>query len=88
MGPHPARRLEHVEANPKVVMMFRNTKERKSWKFHGNAAVYRDGPMRDQVMSRVVQGELDRDPERTGFAVVIRIERIMTMGGDVVQRRD
>ena len=80
--------LEHVTANPKVVMMYRNPKERKAWKFHGDATVYRDGPIREQVMARVVQPELDRDPEHRGFAVVIRVNRIMTLAGEVVQQRD
>lgn len=80
--------LEHIDANPKVVVMYRNPAERKSWKFHGDATVYRDGEVRDRVMARVVQAELDRDPDRKGFAVVIRLNRIMTMGGDVVQQRD
>ena len=38
-------------------------------------------------MARVVQPELDRDPERQGFAVVIDVERITTLGADVVQER-
>ena len=80
--------LEHAEANPQVVMMYRDPSTRLAWKFHGDATVYRDGQIRDQVMARVVQPELDRDPERKGFAVIIRLNRIMTMGGEVVQQRD
>ena len=79
--------LEHIEANPKVVMMFRNTTERKSWKFHGDAVVYKEGPIREDVKSRVVQRELDRDSEGDGYAVIIKVSRIMTMGGEVVQER-
>lgn len=80
--------LEHIEANPKVVVMYRNPVERKSWKFHGDATVYRSGPVREQVMARVVQRELDLDPQRKGFAVIIPLNRIMTLGGQVVQQRD
>ncbi|MBI2171443.1 MAG: pyridoxamine 5'-phosphate oxidase family protein [Chloroflexi bacterium] len=79
--------LEHVEANPKVVVMYRNPKERKSGKFHGEAKVVRAGPLREAVKAKVVQQELDRDTGGEGFAVVIRIHRIMTLGGDVVQQR-
>ncbi len=79
---------EHVEANPQVVVVYRNTKERKAWKFHGTAAAYRDGPIRLQVMARVVPQELESDPGRKGIAVVIKLDRIMTLGGQVVQNRD
>jgi len=80
--------LEHVEANPKVVMMYRNPKERRSWKFHGEAKVYKEGPIRERVMARVVKPELDNDPERKGFAVIVKVSRITTLGGQVVQKRD
>ena len=35
-----------------------------------------------------VQRELDSDPQRQGFAVIIRLDRIMTPAGEVVQERD
>ena len=80
--------LEHVEANPQVVIMYRNPHERRAWKFHGEATVYREGPIREQVMARVVKPELDNDLERKGFAVVVTLSRITTLGGQVVQTRD
>jgi hypothetical protein len=39
-------------------------------------------------MARVVQPELDRDPERTGAAVLVRVDRILLGNGDVLQQRD
>ena len=80
--------LEHVEANPKVVIMFRDPERRKAWKFHGDATVYRDGSIREQIMARVVEPELTRDPERNGFGVMIQIYRIALLSGEVVQERD
>ena len=80
--------LEHVEANHKVVMMYRNTKERRSWKFYGEAKVYKEGPVREQVMALVVKPELDNDPERKGYAVIVKLSRITTLGGQVVQKQD
>ena len=80
--------LDNVQANPKVVVMFRDPASKNAWKFHGDATVYVDGPIRQQVLDRVCQPELDRDPDREGFAVVIRLNRIMTLGGQVVQQRD
>jgi hypothetical protein len=49
--------------------------------------MHEDGPIRDQVMARTVKDELDKDPERKGAAVVIRLDKITTMGGQVVQSR-
>ncbi len=58
------------------------------WQFVGEATVHHSGPVRDQVMARVVQPELDRDPERQGIAVVIRVNKILAGNGDVIQQRD
>ncbi len=80
--------LEHIQANPKVVVMYRDPVARKAWKLHGEAQLYPDGPIRDQVMARVVQTELDRDADRQGIAVIIRLNRLMTMAGEVLQQRD
>ena len=79
--------LEHIEENPKVVVMYRDPSRRLAWRFYGDATVHRDGSVREQVMARVVQQELDRDPEREGFAIVIDVNRITTLGADVVQER-
>lgn len=80
--------LEHIQANPKVVVMYRDPVARKAWKLYGEAQLYPDGSIRDQVMARVVQSELDRDPDSQGIAVVIKLNRIMTMSGEVLQQRD
>lgn len=80
--------LQHLTENPQVSVLFRHPQQRIVWQFVGEAAIYRDGPVREQVMARVVQPELDRDPERRGAAVVIRLTRIMLGNGDVVQQRD
>ena len=80
--------LANMEVNPNVVVMYRNPRERKAWKFYGEATVYRDGALREQIMSRVVSAELDRDQERSGFAVIIRVNRIVSLVGEVLQQRD
>ncbi len=81
------RQLEHVSENPHVCVLYRDAARRNSWRFYGDATVHADGPIREQVMARVVQAELDRDPERKGAAVVIRIDLVMTLGSQVLQRR-
>ena len=80
--------LEHIEEHGKVAVMFRNPAERVGWKFFGTATVYRDGPMREQVMARVVQRELDLDQERQGFAVIIRLDQVTTLGDRLLMERE
>ena len=79
--------LKNVTANPKVIVLFRDTKTKVNWRFHGVATVHDSGAVRDQVMARTVPAELEKDPERKGSAVVIRIEKVTNMGGQVLQSR-
>ena len=79
--------LQQLEENPQVCVMFRHPEKRIVWRFFGEAAIHRDGPVREQVMARVVQPELDRDPERQGVAIVIRVNTILAATGDVLQQR-
>ena len=80
--------LENVAANPQVVIFYRHPEKRLNWRFHGIATVHESGATRDDVMSRTVQPELDRDPERQGVAVLVRIDRITELSGNVLQGRD
>ncbi len=80
--------LENIIENPQVVIMYRNPGKRINWRFHGTAIVYEEGKIRDEVMSRTIQAELDRDPERNGMAVLVRVDRITDMAGNVLQQRD
>jgi hypothetical protein len=79
--------LKNVTENPKVIVLFRDTKTKVAWRFHGKATVHESGPIRDQVMARTVPAELEKDPERKGAAVVIKLDKITNMGGQVLQSR-
>ena len=83
------KRVHHknVQQNPKVIVLFRDQKTKAAWRFHGTATLHESGPVRDQVMARTVKEELDKDPERKGAAVVIRLDKITNMGGQVLQSR-
>jgi hypothetical protein len=71
-----------------VVVLYRNPDTRVAWKFFGEATVHQDDDVRADVMSRTVQPELDRDPAGNGFAVVMEIDRVETMQGEVLMSRD
>jgi uncharacterized protein len=81
--------LENVEENPNVMILFRDPATRAAWRFVGKATIHKEGPLRDQVMARTVQAELDRDPERKGFAVIVRVDKVLPLGGQTpMQSRD
>src|SRR5436309_16115990 len=56
--------LAHLEENPKIVVFYRNPKAQQAWRFYGEAEIVRDGALRESIMGRTIQAELDRDPER------------------------
>ena len=80
--------LDNVGENPHVVIYYSNSEKRVRWRFHGDAAVHEEGVIREDVMSKTVQAELDRDPERLGVAVLIRVDKITELSGNVLQQRD
>ena len=80
--------LENVGENPKVVIFYRNTEKRLNWRFYGTTTIHEADAVREDVMSRTVQAELDRDPDRLGVAVVVRLNKIAELSGNVLQTRD
>jgi predicted pyridoxine 5'-phosphate oxidase superfamily flavin-nucleotide-binding protein len=77
--------LAHLEENPRIAVVYRNRDAGKNWRFWGKTQLLRDGELRDQIMARTFQAELDRDPERKGVAVLIRVNKV---GGSTSQQRD
>ncbi len=79
--------MKNVQENPNVVVLFRDAKTRVGLRFHGKAEMHEQGALRDQVMAKTVKDELDKDPERKGAAVIIRLDKVTNMGGQVLQSR-
>jgi hypothetical protein len=50
-------------------------------RFYGTASVHKSGPAYDAVWRKLVQPEKDRDPDKKGFAVLIKIERAEDLEG-------
>jgi hypothetical protein len=69
------------------MVLYRNPVKRLAWRFFGVAKLYREGELRQQVMDRTIQLELDRDPERKGVAVIIRVDQVR-VGTQIVQQRE
>ena len=80
--------LQNVGENPNVVIYYNHQANRLRWRFHEKATVYEDGLVRQEVMDRCVQAELDRDPELLGGAVLVKGDKITELSGNVLQQRD
>jgi hypothetical protein len=73
----------------KVTVFFRKPQLRESGllpkggiaRFYGEAQIQRSGPAYEEVWRRLVQPEKDRDPDKKGFAVLIKIERAEDLDG-------
>ena len=78
--------LKQLRENPRITAVYRNRAAGKAWRFWGVAELHESGELRDQIMARTIQAELDRDPERKGVAVLIRVDRVAGSGVD--QRRE
>ena len=79
----------NLQENPNVTIFFRNPKLREAGilpgggaaRFWGKATIRETGPERDKVWQTMVQAERDRDPEKAGFAVLVRVERAEHLNG-------
>jgi hypothetical protein len=50
-------------------------------RFYGTAEIHRSGAAYEEVWQRLVQPEKERDPDKKGFAVLIKIERAEDLDG-------
>ena len=81
--------LEHIEDNPKVIVLFRNVTVDTGWKFRCTASVVREGEVYDNMTNRLAEAGLINDPEMRGAAIVIlRIDQVLTLFGEVLQERE
>ena len=78
--------FKNLQENPGVCLLYRNMATRTVWKMFGKAEVLTEGPIRQQIMDRTIQLELDRDPERKGAGVLIRIDKVIALGQVVMER--
>lgn len=83
--------LANLHANPKVVVYYRNPAKTEQfpngavWRFYGKAEVLTEGAERDEVYDRTIPAERDKDPDKLGAAVMIKVEKITDLGGKIIQ---
>ncbi len=83
--------MENIGENPQVVIFYRNPERGINWRFHGDAMLHLVGDVRDEVMKRVPQSQLDYDSERRGAAVLVRVDQITQVtisSASVLQQRE
>ena len=81
-----AETLGNLRENPYLAVLYRNAQRGQTWRFYGEAELHTEGALRQAVMDRTIQAELDRDPERKGVAVIIRVDRVL--GRNFEQKRE
>jgi hypothetical protein len=80
---------ENLADGTKVTIYFRKPQLRADGilpkggiaRFYGTARLFKSGPIYEQVWTRLIQPEKDRDPEKKGFAVLIEVERAEELDG-------
>jgi hypothetical protein len=78
--------FRNLQENGQCCILYRNFAARQVWKFFGVAEVHTSGELRQQVMDRAVEAEVNRDPERKGEGIIVRIDKIV-MGPQIIQER-
>jgi hypothetical protein len=78
--------LRNIQESAHVCVLYRNPETRQSWRFYGEAEVLTNGPVRERIMQRVNQFELAQDPERTGYAILIRVDRVRARNETIMER--
>jgi hypothetical protein len=76
----------------KVTVFFRKPQLREAGilpkgglaRFYGTAKIYKSGAEYEEVWTRLVQPEKDRDPQKKGFAVLIQVERAEDLDGSAL----
>ena len=83
--------LDHIEKHPKVIVLFRNTERDTGWKFRCTASVYRDGPVFEEMIDRLLESGLVNErylQDSQGAIVVLQIDQVLTLFGKVLQERE
>jgi hypothetical protein len=73
----------------KVTVFFRKPQLREAGvlpkggvaRFYGTVEIHKSGAAYEQVWTRLIQPEKDRDPDKKGFAVLIKIDRAEDLDG-------
>jgi predicted pyridoxine 5'-phosphate oxidase superfamily flavin-nucleotide-binding protein len=84
----------HIQENPRVVIYYRNAARASEMpyrggalRFHGRARIVESGPDRDRAWDLTIPLEQEKDPDRKGVAILIDVDRVEELSGNVVMQR-
>jgi predicted pyridoxine 5'-phosphate oxidase superfamily flavin-nucleotide-binding protein len=80
--------LEHIEENRKVILLFRHSEKETGWKFRCTSIVHRSGAVYDDAIDRLTKSGLITDPERKAAVVVLQVNQVLTLFGEVLQESE
>ncbi len=80
--------LEHIEENLKAILLFRHAQKETGWKFRCTSYVHRQGPIYEDAIKRLSDAGLITDPKLEAAVVVLRVQQVLTLFGEVLQERD
>ncbi len=80
--------LDHIEENRKVVLLFRHSEKQVGWKFRCTSSVHREGPIYDDSINRLFESGLITDPESKTAAVVLQVDQVLSLFGEVLQEKE
>lgn len=78
---------DNMKDGDKVTVFFRKTTIRELLpkggiaRFYGVAEIHKSGPVYEEVWDRLVAPEKERDPDKKGWAVLIKLERAENLDG-------
>ncbi|HEX3881377.1 MAG TPA: pyridoxamine 5'-phosphate oxidase family protein [Stellaceae bacterium] len=84
---------ENMTDGTKVTVYFRNPALRESGvlprggiaRLYGTARVLKSGAQYEEIWRRLVQPEKDRDPDKKGYAVLVKIDRAEDLAGEALK---
>jgi len=79
----------NLKDGTKVTVFLRKTQLRESGllpkggiaRFYGTAKIHKSGPVYEEVWTRLIPPEKERDPDKKGFGVLITVERAEDLDG-------
>jgi len=85
--------LNRLHENPHVAIFYRNAAKAKDFRagvmrFYGDAKVVTSGADRDKVWELIPEAERKPDPEKKGAAILVRLNSVEELSGNVVMKRD
>lgn len=78
-----SRMMQRILHNGHLSILYRNSKEKIIWQFHGNAKIIDNEHVSEVIYNGIHPGEQAKDPDKLGAAVLVEIS-IVLQGSKVI----